>query len=164
VLAGNIKCFADLDTFDELLSVSNSAGLDECEISPVWSRRSGGAGSALILSRAIFSVPVTSWLAALLKPMWLSLICTKLKAEPDFEWSVPPLPLVAAKSLDVGTPPAMVQSSPVPAQAIQLRKFRRSIPSPAAGLDEVDSAGSADSSCGLVGMGLFASFIEILQL
>ena len=38
-------------------------------------------------------------------------------------------PGVAAKSLDVGTPPAMVQSKPVPAHAMQLRKLRRSMPS-----------------------------------
>ena len=49
-------------------------------MSPVCSRKSGGVGSALILSMATCSVAVTSGLASLLKPMWLSLIWTKLKS------------------------------------------------------------------------------------
>ena len=70
-------------------------------------------------------MPATSWLAALLKPMWLSLIWTKLK----LRWLGVGGAGAAAKSLDVGTPPAMVQSRPVPAQAMQERKLRRSMPS-----------------------------------
>ena len=42
-------------------------------------------------------------------------------------------PAVAANSFDVGTPPAIVHNSPVPAHAMQLRKLRRSIPSLACG-------------------------------
>ena len=49
-------------------------------MSPVCSKNSGGVGSALILSTAAFSVAATSGFAALLKPMWLSLICTKLNS------------------------------------------------------------------------------------
>ena len=61
-------------------AVSNSAALADWVMSPVCSRKSGAPGRALILSMASFSVPVTSWLAALLKPMWLSLIWTKLNS------------------------------------------------------------------------------------
>ena len=73
-------------------------------------------------------MPVTSWLAALLKPIWLSLICTKLKPAPAR--CVPPAaPAGGGEKLEVGTPPAIVHSRPVPAQAMQLRKLRRSMPS-----------------------------------
>ena len=41
----------------------------------------------------------------------------------------PAAPVAAAKSLEVGTPPAIVHRRPVPAHAMQLRKLRRSIPS-----------------------------------
>jgi hypothetical protein len=51
---------------------------------------------------------------------------------------------VAANNFDVGTPPAIVHSRPVPAQAMQLRKFRRSIPSLAGVLLELVISGSAD--------------------
>src|SRR5579864_8440003 len=83
---------------------------------------SGVFGSALILSTVACSVPVTSGLAGLLKPMWLSLIWTKLKS---------PFPPCASfpKARELGTPPVMVQMTPVPAQAMQCRNPRRSIPS-----------------------------------
>src|SRR5258708_39893058 len=42
--------------------------------------KEGATGSALILSIAAFRVATTSVLAGLLKPMWLSLIWTKLKS------------------------------------------------------------------------------------
>src|SRR5579862_506200 len=94
--------------------------------------------------------------------MWLSLICTKLKPESAFAWSVPPdaAAPVAANSLDMGTPPTIVHRSPVPAQAMQLRKLRRSIPSFAVGLGFAVSAWSVDDTCGFAGTGLFAFFIE----
>src|ERR1700722_17816595 len=41
--------------------------------------KSGAWGSALILAMACLRVPTTSVLAGLLKPMWLSLICTQFK-------------------------------------------------------------------------------------
>src|ERR1700719_539013 len=77
----------------------------------------------LILSMAAFSVAVTSVLAGLLKPMWLSLIWKKLNEPASAGLCVP------AKRRDVGTPPMKVHSSPVPAHAIQVRKSRRSISS-----------------------------------
>src|ERR1700682_1210947 len=61
--------------------------------------------------------------------MWLSLIWTKLKPEAAWPAGCPTPAVVAANSLEVGTPPAMVQRRPVPAQAMQERKLRRSIPS-----------------------------------
>src|SRR5713101_3807443 len=78
-------------------------------------------------SRAILNVSVTSLFAALLKPMWLSLICRKLRSvavgkdDPVFATS--------ARVFETRTPPLMVQSTPVPAHAMHFRKPRRSIPS-----------------------------------
>src|SRR2546427_4778636 len=84
---------------------------------------SGGADSALILSTAAFSVPATSGFAGLLKPMWLSLICTKLNSPSDsFE-------LISGSRLrlyDFSTPPLITQRAPVPAQAMHFRNPRRS--------------------------------------
>src|SRR3989440_282329 len=87
--------------------------------------KSGLWDIALILLIAVCSVAVTSRLAGLLKPMWLSLICTKLKS--------PPLPAlrsaVLANARDIGMPPLMVQTNPVPAHAMHFRNPRRSTPS-----------------------------------
>ena len=63
-------------------TVSNSSGFDRWLMSPVCSMNSGGVARPLILSTAVFSVPTTSGFAALLNPMWLSLICTKLSSPP----------------------------------------------------------------------------------
>ena len=49
-------------------------------MSPVWIMKAGLAGTALILAMASRSVPSASGLAGLLKPIWLSLICRKVKA------------------------------------------------------------------------------------
>ena len=49
-------------------------------MSPVCSMNSGAVGRALILSTATLSVAATSGFAALLNPMWLSLIWTKLSS------------------------------------------------------------------------------------
>ncbi len=79
---------------------------------------------------AFFSVPVTSGFAPLLNPMWQSLICTKEKSS-TFPTAAPLPFAVCASSFDVGTPPTIDQSSPVPAHAMHPRKLRRSMPSPA---------------------------------
>ena len=63
-------------------TVSNSSGFDRWLMSPVCSRNSGGVAKPLILSTAACSVPTTSGFAALLNPMWLSLIWTKLSSRP----------------------------------------------------------------------------------
>ncbi len=88
---------------------------------------------------AACSVAVTSVFAALLKPMWLSLICTKLKS-PGF-----PACVFSPKTRDTGTPPARVQISPVPAHAIHCRNPRRSIPSRLISLCCSSSLGSLGS-------------------
>src|SRR5438105_4827089 len=134
-------------------AVSNSCARADCVMSPVCSSRSGEPGAALIfaliLSIASFSVPATSWFAALLKPMCESLICTK---ENDVRAASGPGLVVAAISFEVGTPPAIVHSSPVPAHAMQLRKLRRSIPSCE---DSLAASASATTGASCV------SFIEI---
>ncbi len=78
--------------------------------------KSGFVGSALIASTAILNVPVTSILAALLNPMWLSLICTN---ENSFFLNAA---LAAAESM----PPApRVQTIPPPVHPMCSMKFRR---------------------------------------
>src|SRR5579864_6833018 len=69
-------------------------------------------------------VAVTSVFAGLLKPMWLSLICTKVKSA----LLSPRSPRPSAR--DTGTPPAKVHTRPVPAHAMHFKNPRRSIPSP----------------------------------
>src|SRR5580658_2153977 len=95
-------------------------------MSPVCSKNSGAIGNALILSTAACSVAATSGFAALLNPMWLSLICAKLNC-----------PLMASGFIsdsrlmlyDFKTPPCITQNAPVPAQAMHFKKPRRSTPS-----------------------------------
>src|SRR6202034_1260571 len=87
--------------------------------------KSGLWSIALILLIAVCRVAVTSGLAGLLKPMWLSLIWTKVKSPP-----LPPLRCaVLANARDDGMPPLIVQTSPVPAHAMHFRNPRRSMPS-----------------------------------
>ena len=86
---------------------------------------SGCSGMLLILSTAAWSVETTSVFAGLLNPMWLSLIWTKRRPDSAFL-----LFLLPPKIWEVGMPSAaMVQRSPVPAQAMHLRNPRRSRPS-----------------------------------
>jgi hypothetical protein len=69
------------------------------------------------------SVPLTLGLAGLSKPMWLSLIWRKVK---------PFCCAAIASSMmpsDAGTPPATVQSAPVPAHVVHSRTLRRFMPS-----------------------------------
>ena len=62
-------------------AVSNSAGFGGLgDVAGVEQEVGRGRAAALILSMASWRVPATSWLAALLKPMWLSLIWTKEKS------------------------------------------------------------------------------------
>src|SRR5258707_1246372 len=86
----------------------------------------GVLGSALIFATASRSVAATSLFASLLKPMWLSLICTKLRSAPAERAAASEAWL---RVWDLRIPPVMVQSTPVPAQAMHLRKPRRSTPS-----------------------------------
>src|SRR5215831_21042368 len=94
-----------------------------------------GAGSrALIRVTACANVPSASVFAAPLKPMCVSLICTKLKSRRGSA-------AVAGRRVrDRRTPPVAVQTSPVPAQAMHCRNPRRSTPSPP------DTAASTPSS------------------
>ena len=55
-------------------AVSNSVGFESWEMSPVWSTNAGRRGSRLSRSTASCRVAVTSGLASLANPMWLSLI------------------------------------------------------------------------------------------
>jgi hypothetical protein len=91
-------------------------------MSPVWMMKAGLAGAAVTCATASLSVPTTSGLAALSNPIWESLSWAKVSPSAS---AASACPISRAR----GTPPATVQTSPVPAQAMQRRKPRRSIPS-----------------------------------
>src|SRR5262245_38445074 len=86
----------------------------------------GVCGNALIFDTASRNVATTSLFASLLNPMWLSLICTKLRSAPAAADAASAGRLSVC---DLRIPPVIVQRTPVPAQAMHLRKPRRSIPS-----------------------------------
>src|SRR5216684_2811762 len=84
--------------------------------------KEGFAESDLTFVMASSSVPIALGLAGLSKPTWLSLICKKLC-----------LPGSAANAPSMipserGTPPAIVHSTPVPAQVMHSNTFRRLTP------------------------------------
>src|SRR5579872_591154 len=89
-------------------------------MSPVWIRNAALSCIAATLSIAALRVARASGLAGLAKPMWLSEIWTKEK---------PPVPAFASPMRrEDGTPPATVQTTPVPAHSMHLRVCRRSSP------------------------------------
>ena len=92
-------------------------------MSPVWIMKAGLVGMALIRSIASSSVPFALGLAGLSKPIWLSLICRKVRPEASFAiaWSIRPS--------ECGTPPLMVHNTPVPTQVMHSRALRRLTPS-----------------------------------
>ena len=96
-------------------AVSNCAGFDRCEMSPVWIMKAGVPGRAATSFSASCNVAVVFGLAALSKPRWLSLICTKLNPA-----------VVAASALPIsrerGMPPATDHTIAVPAQVMHFRK------------------------------------------
>src|SRR5690242_14145637 len=118
-------------------------------MSPVWMINDGAGSRALIRAMACSKVPSASLLASPLKPMCVSLICTKLKPRAGSAAEA------GLKARDERTPPVTVQTSPVPAQAMHCRNPRRSTPSPpepsglSASRAEVESSFMA-SSCRLV--------------
>ena len=88
-------------------------------MSPVWIMKDGFAGIALILLTASSSVPSALGLAGLSKPTWLSLICMKVMPPASAACAEPTSPS------ERGTPPVMVQSTPVPAQVMHSSTRRR---------------------------------------
>ena len=89
-------------------------------MSPVWMMKAGLPGMASTLSIAASKVAFASGLAGLEKPIWLSESWTKEK---------PPSAAFAEPiSREAGTPPATVQTTPVPAQSMHFRVCRRSTP------------------------------------
>src|ERR1043166_1606630 len=80
--------------------------------------KAGFIGSAFTLAIAASSVPLTLGLAGLSKPMWLSLICRKVR----------PLGCACASPMmpsERGTPPPIVHRTPAPAQVMHLSTWRR---------------------------------------
>src|ERR1700731_3360180 len=82
----------------------------------------GLTGIALILLMASSRVPSALGLAGLSKPTWLSLICRNVRPAGSAACAEPTSPS------ERGTPPEMVQSTPVPAQVIHSRTRRRLTP------------------------------------
>ena len=87
-------------------------------MSPVCSTNCGLTGRLRIFATASRKVATGSGLAAFLKPIWLSLICTKVKGAEAVVAS-------PASALDA-TPPPIVQTTPAPDQAMHFRRPRRS--------------------------------------
>src|SRR3974390_3406129 len=112
-----------------LSASSNSAGFDRCEMSPVWIMKAGRAGSSFTCAIAPSSVPLAFGLGGLSKPMWLSLICRKVKPFTSCAMASSISPTAA------GTPPETVQSTPVPAQVIHSSTLRRLGPSSCVAID-----------------------------
>src|SRR5690349_4147558 len=86
--------------------------------------KAGCVLSSLTLPMASRSEPSASGLAGLLKPIWLSLICAKVKAEPSAASTS------SSRPKDFGTPPDTVHKTPVPAQIMHSRAPRRSTSRP----------------------------------
>ena len=86
-------------------------------MSPVWMMNAGFPGIAAILSTAALRVARASGLAGFSKPMWLSEIWTNEKP--------PSAALAAPMRREDGTPPATVQTTPVPAQSMHFKDLRR---------------------------------------
>ena len=87
----------------------------------MWRTNAGGVGNALTAVSASWRVRVTSLFASPVKPMCVSLIWTKLKSPPadaSPAW---------ASVRDESTPPAEVQTTPVPTHAMHSRNPLRSI-------------------------------------
>src|SRR6267154_1295369 len=82
----------------------------------------GFTGIALIRLMASSSVPFAFGLAGLSKPTWLSLICRNVMAAGSAACAEPTSPS------ERGTPPEMVQSTPVPAQVMHSSTRRRLTP------------------------------------
>src|SRR5712691_3894262 len=93
-------------------------------MSPVWIMKEGLTGIPFTLAIASFSVPSALGLAGLSKPIWLSLICRKVNPFGSAASASPTRPS------EVGTPPATVHNTPVPAQIMHSRAPRRSILGP----------------------------------
>ena len=108
--------------FSASVTVSKAPGFWAWVMSPVSIRKAGLGSIALMRASAAWNVPSASGFAPPLNPMWVSLICTKLQ-----------LPSSAASAVrgprlrERGTPPASVQTRPVPVQAMHERKSRRSM-------------------------------------
>ena len=79
----------------------------------VWIMNAGFSGIASTLSIAVSSVARASGLAGFSKPIWLSEIWTKEKP--------PSAAFAAPMRREAGTPPATVQTTPVPAQIMHFR-------------------------------------------
>src|SRR5204863_8062114 len=86
----------------------------------------GGSDADLILATASRSVAVTSALAALLNPIWLSLICTKRSPPASMPCRIIALRAACSSDIPFRTPLVIVHTAPVPTHAMHFRNPRRS--------------------------------------
>src|SRR6516225_2518845 len=101
--------------------MSHSSSFERWLISPVWTRNAGCVGIALILSIASVSVARGSGFGGRWKPIWLSLICTKVSSPCGASAAAAPPIRPSVR----GTPPLSVHTTPVPAQVMHFNKPRR---------------------------------------
>ncbi len=112
--------------------MSNSLGVDRWVRSPVWMRKSGFSGSGVDPNDGLFERGDHTLLVGVLAKPDVA-VADLGEREPAPRW-----PPIWPNARDEGIPPPIVQRSPVPAQAMHLRKPRRSTPSLArSGLLEV---------------------------
>src|SRR6185312_4658466 len=105
-----------------------------------WIIKAGRDFTAFTLPMASRSVPSASGLAGLLKPIWLSLICRKLKPAGTAARASPSSPK------DFGTPPDSVHKIPVPAQTMHVSAPLRLRPDRSSSASGASIVGLASSS------------------
>jgi hypothetical protein len=110
--------FADLEPRQKLAGGVELAGFGQMGDIAGVEREGGACGRALTASMVRFSVPMTSGLASLLKPIWVSLICRNS--------GVPMSVRASAMSKALNTPPDRVKSVPAPTPR-HLRASRREV-------------------------------------
>ena len=86
--------------------------------------KSGRCGSAFTLAIASRNVARASAFGGLLKPIWLSLICAKVKGAAAE--CLTGAASAASSPIELPTPPLKANSAPVPAQAMHFKNPRRS--------------------------------------
>src|SRR5689334_13293228 len=102
--------------------------------------KAGRDFTAFTLPMASRSVPSASGLAGLLKPIWLSLICRKLKPAGTAASASPSNPR------DFGTPPESVHKTPVPAHTMHVSAPLRLRPDGLSSASDASVVGLALSS------------------
>ena len=121
VFAGDIEDFLLTEALEDLIEGVEFGSLGEVGKVARVENQVGLLEGGVDLSTATCRVPLTSVLAGLLKPMWLSLIWTNVKSAAFM------LPLSAPSKRELGTPPLKDQTTAAPAHCMHFRNPRRSM-------------------------------------